>query len=132
MRILSYLITIPLAVALVLFAISNQEMVVVELWPLPFASRPLPLYTIVLVPAAIAFFLGGLIVWMGGSHTRRVARQRKRAIANLRAELERLQASKARVDQAMARVTEARRIEAATDGARDAARRELPSPDRAA
>ena len=56
----------------------------------------------------------------------------KLLVATSPLELERLQASKNRVDQAMARVNEARRIEAATDGARDAARRELPSPDRAA
>ena len=132
MRLLSYLITIPIAVALILFAISNQGMVVVELWPLPFASRPLPLYTIVLVPAAVAFFLGGLIVWLGGTRTRRLARQRKRAVENLRAELGRVQASKTRMDQAMAKASEAQRIEAATRGAEEVARRELPSPDRAA
>ena len=132
MRIFSYLITVPLALALVLFAVSNQQMIVVQLWPLPFESRELPLYTIVLVPAVLAFFLGGIVAWIGGGRARRLARQRKRALDALRDELQRVQAGKSRVDQAMTKMAEARRVETVSQGAQDAARRELPAPDRAA
>ena len=119
----------PIAVAIVLFAVSNEgQVVTISLWPLPFESPELPVYSVVLIPAVAAFFAGGFVAWVNGGRHRRLARQRARQVAHLRAELNRLQASKARVDEAMARVSESARLKAASAGADAAARRELPAP----
>ena len=129
LRYLSWIITVPIGVALVLFAVSNEgQVVTISLWPLPFQSPELPVYSVVLIPAVVTFFAGGFVAWVNGGRYRRLARQRARQVNHLRAELNRVQASKARVDEAMARVSESARLKAASAGADATARRELPTP----
>ena len=69
------LITLPLLLLVVVFAVMNRQVVEVDFWPLPFHPR-IPLSAI----AFMAFFLGavsgGLAVWLGGVRKRRRERRR--------------------------------------------------------
>ena len=70
------LITLPLLLIVVLFAVLNRKLVPVNFWPFPIAVE-VPLSAV----AFGAFFLGavcgGLAVWLGGVRKRR--RERLRA-----------------------------------------------------
>ena len=57
------LITAPLLLLLLLFALSNRQMVQVALWPTDW-SVDVMLSVVVLGAAAIAFLLGALTVWL--------------------------------------------------------------------
>lgn len=79
MTILSWIIGLPLAIAAVIFAISNRHGVRLELWPLPY-TVDLPVYLVALAPLAVGVLLGGFIGWASAGKARRDARaSRKRA-----------------------------------------------------
>jgi uncharacterized integral membrane protein len=79
LRLISFLVTFPITIFVILFAVSNRDMVPMALWPLP-GSLEAPLYVLVLVCVAAGFLLGGGIVWSGElGHKRRAARAERRA-----------------------------------------------------
>jgi uncharacterized integral membrane protein len=85
-KLIHWLVTLPLAVIIVLFAVSNRDGVIVTFWPIPLAIEA-PLYLIVLL-ALFAGFLGGeLVAWINGRHHRRHSRRRARRIEELEREL---------------------------------------------
>lgn len=115
MRRLSFLITIPIALIAVIFAVANRAPIAVSLWPLPWGVE-LPGYLIVLGSVLVGFLAGALIAWFGGAKHRRKARR-------LAAETQRLAAE----------LAEAKRRQAAAPPALPAAARaltlgELPPP----
>lgn len=57
------LLTLPFLLFILLFALSNREMVQIALWPTDW-SVDLMLSVVVLGAAAIAFLLGALTVWL--------------------------------------------------------------------
>jgi len=70
-RYLSLILTIPVAVLAVLFAVSNRGIVTFSLWPTPFTVDA-PIYLATLLFLAVGFVLGGVITWLGqGRHRRR-------------------------------------------------------------
>ena len=91
MRFISWLIGLPLAVLVVVFALSNRQDVVVGLWP--FADGlPLPVYLLVLLPLLAGLLAGlGLGAVRNLGHRRRARHQTRRAegfereLASLRA-----------------------------------------------
>ena len=85
------LIAIPLLLLLVLFALSNTAPVRLGLWPTDFALE-LPLSLAVLGGMAIAFLMGGAIVWLAELGQRRRARQAEQAVRLLEAQVQELQA----------------------------------------
>ena len=62
MRFLSWLITLPLTVAAVLFALSNRDAVTLKLWPLPFETVA-PMYLAILLSVVVGVILGGFVTW---------------------------------------------------------------------
>lgn len=64
MRYIAWIITIPFALLLLSFAISNREVVTLGLWPLPFRIDA-PLYLVALLPLLLGALIGGAIVWFG-------------------------------------------------------------------
>lgn len=71
MRYLSLILTIPVAVLAVLFAVSNRGVVTFSLWPTPFTVDA-PVYLATLVFLVVGFVFGGVITWLGqGRHRRR-------------------------------------------------------------
>ena len=90
------LIALPLLLLLVLFALSNTAPVRLRLWPTDYALE-LPLSLAVLGAMAIAFLLGGGMVWVSELAQRRRARRAEQAVRLLEAQVQEL---KARLPQA--------------------------------
>jgi uncharacterized integral membrane protein len=85
-KLVHWLVTLPLALIIVLFAVSNRDGVVVTFWPIPLAIEA-PLYLVVLLALAVGFLVGELVAWINGRHHRRHARRRARRIEELEREL---------------------------------------------
>lgn len=91
MRHLHWLVTGPVILIVVLFAVSNRQTTNVTLWPLP-VSLEAPLYLVVLLAALIGFLVGELVAWINGRFWRREARAKARRIEALERELAATQA----------------------------------------
>jgi lipopolysaccharide assembly protein A len=85
------LIGIPLLLVMVLFALSNRAPVRLVLWPTDF-SLELPLSLAILAAMAIAFLVGGLLVWFSALAQRRRARRAEFEVRLLEAEVQSLKA----------------------------------------
>lgn len=62
MKRLRWLITAPLALILILFAVNNRHIVEVSLWPLDFIVR-WPLFVLVFIGVLAGFLAGAFIAW---------------------------------------------------------------------
>src|ERR1700761_47993 len=89
--ILFLIVTFVLCLPLVLFALSNTEMVKLGLWPTDYGLE-VHLSLAILVAMAIAFLLGALVVWMSELGQRRRARRAERTVRLLEAQVESLKA----------------------------------------
>jgi uncharacterized integral membrane protein len=85
------IVTFVICVPVVLFALSNTEVVRLGLWPTDYGLE-VHLSLAILVAMAIAFLLGALVVWMSELSQRRRARRAERALRQLEAQIEALQA----------------------------------------
>lgn len=90
-------VTIIVCLPLVLFALSNTEIVRLGLWPLDYGLE-VHLSVAILGAMAIAFFLGALVVWMSALKQRRRARRAEHLVRLLEAQIDDL---KARVTPAL-------------------------------
>jgi lipopolysaccharide assembly protein A len=86
MKLVFWIVVVPVATVLALFAVSNREAVTLGLWPLPF-ELDLPLYLAILFALLIGFISGVMAAWIAGRHRRRENRRRGRRIAALETEL---------------------------------------------
>lgn len=91
MKLFHWLVTAPLALVLVVFAVSNRVVVTITLWPFPFELQT-ELFLVVLLSLLIGLLLGLLIAWIGGSRARREARANAKRIAALQREVDGLRA----------------------------------------
>ena len=80
------IITLPITLAVVLFAVSNRHAVELQFWPLP-GTLDLPLYAIGLVTMVFGFLMGGVIAWLGAGESRHRARTAERDVRGLEAKL---------------------------------------------
>lgn len=85
------LLAVPVLIVLVLFAVSNRQPVSVAFWPTNL-DLVVPLAGAVLVPLAVAFLLGGLVVWPSELRARRRARRAEGRFRMLEEELRALRA----------------------------------------
>ena len=92
LRAIKFAISLPVLIFLALFAGSNREPVTLGLWPTDY-SVTIPAALAILGAAAIAFFLGGLLVWIGAFPQRRALRRAEEAVRLLE---DQLRAAKAR------------------------------------
>jgi len=74
MRRFSYMISLPLAVILVVFAIANRESLAINFWPLPWIAS-LPSFLALFFALLIGFLAGAVAAWLSGGRGRRRARQ---------------------------------------------------------
>lgn len=83
---LVWIITLPVALLVILFALMNRQEVTLSLWPLPWdISAPLFLFTLGAI--VFGFLFGALTAYLSGSTTRRKLRAANRALAESRDEL---------------------------------------------
>ena len=86
MKIVSWIVMVPVAVAVIVFAVSNREPIEVDFWPAPY-SVTLPLFSVVLGSVLIGFCLGGAIAWISAAPRRRRERTLARDLAKVEREL---------------------------------------------
>ncbi len=85
------IVTVILSLPLVLFALSNTQIVRLGLWPLDYGLE-LHLSVAILGAMAIAFLLGALVVWLSALPRRRRARRAENLVRLLEAQIEDLKA----------------------------------------
>jgi uncharacterized integral membrane protein len=85
------IITFIVCLPLVLFALSNTEIVRLGLWPTDYGID-VHLSIAILVAMAIAFLAGALVVWVSELSQRRRARRAERTVRLLEAQIQTLQA----------------------------------------
>ncbi len=73
------MVAVPVAAAVVLFVVSNREVVQISLYPLPQFLGPVPVYWVGLGGVFAGFLCGGLVAWLSGRRWRRRARHEARA-----------------------------------------------------
>lgn len=87
MKIISWLIGLPLAAIIVLFALSNRQAVSIGLWPFE-EGVMLPVYLAVLLSLLAGFFVGALSFGARGLKHRRDARRSAKRVSLLEGELQ--------------------------------------------
>jgi lipopolysaccharide assembly protein A len=85
MRLIGWTFGAVVALALILFAVSNRELVALKIEPLPFFVE-LPLYAALLAALFAGFVAGGLVSWLGSWKWRRRARRAEGEAERLRRE----------------------------------------------
>src|SRR5258708_23873734 len=84
MKRLSLVITVPLALIFVVFAISNRQVVELNFWPFGIALS-LPLFLLALGMLAVGALAGGLWMWLPLARWRLRPRRHERRIVALEA-----------------------------------------------
>lgn len=87
MKVLSWVIGLPIAVLAIIFAVSNRDAVQVDLWPLPWEVM-LPLYLLVLGALALGLVVGAVVAWISSGSARSRARREHRRANKLEVELD--------------------------------------------
>jgi uncharacterized integral membrane protein len=85
------IVTCVLCLPIVLFALSNTQIVRLGLWPTDYGID-VPVSIAILVAMALAFLLGALVVWISALPQRRQARRAERTVKLLEAQIEELKA----------------------------------------
>lgn len=92
---ISWIVTLPLMLALVIFSLANRGDVSLDLWPFK-ESITLPLSWLLLVALFVGLVIGGVIAWLSGARNRRRARELRfdktyleREVIRLKREVER-------------------------------------------
>jgi uncharacterized integral membrane protein len=83
---LSFIITLPVTLVILVFALSNRGAIGLTLWPFD-ATIDLPIYLVVLGSLLLGFLLGGLIAWLAGGRVRRQARRLRQETRRQAAEI---------------------------------------------
>lgn len=90
MKLINTIIAVVVALLIILFAVSNRETAVVEVWPLPY-QLALPLYAVILLTALVGFIAGAVGAWLAGAERRRETRRLRRQVRDLEQSLARHQ-----------------------------------------
>lgn len=95
-RLLFWIILVPLAILVVLFAVANRQWVTVSLDPFsreaPAFAASLPLFLVILGSLAVGVLIGGMAVTWGKMKWRMAAQRAERDMARLKDETERVKA----------------------------------------
>ena len=83
---LSWLITVPVAVLAVCFALGNRAPTFINLWPLGY-ELALPIYLLALAPLALGLVLGGLLIWFRAVRHKLAAKRLGKEVGKLRDEI---------------------------------------------
>jgi len=87
MRRFTWIVTLPIAALVVLFAVDNRQTVALELWPLPWALPPVPLFLLTLLMVLFGFVFGVAVMWVSGAKQRRQLRNLRRDLDVARSDL---------------------------------------------
>jgi len=87
---ISWIVTLPLMLALVVFSLANRGDVRLDLWPFKESTPPMPLSWLLLATLFLGLLIGGAVVWLSGAKNRRRARELRFDKAHLEREVIRL------------------------------------------
>lgn len=85
-RPLLWILTAPIVVVVVLFAVSNLDSVTLHLFPLPY-DLTVRLYLLTLITLFMGFVLGSIVTWVADRKRRREVRTQARRLQELEHEL---------------------------------------------
>lgn len=86
MKILFWIVVLPIVILATAFAVNNRADVTLDLTPFPYTLM-LPVYLAVLLSVLAGFLIGGFVSWLSHGKLRRLLRQRNRHIGHLEREL---------------------------------------------
>jgi len=87
-RIVAGALAIVVVVFAVLFTRSNQQEVVISLYPTPYEVSQVPIWFIVWSMFLTGFLIGVLVTWANGARRRRMARKEHKQLVRLEREVE--------------------------------------------
>ena len=87
---LAWIVTIPVSIVVVLFAVINRQPVTFDLWPLPWQPQPIPLSVFTLVMLILGFLIGAFAMWVSAGKSRRKARMFRQELDNKNFEINQL------------------------------------------
>lgn len=103
MRLLSWLISIPVMILVVVFSVANRQELRLDLWPLPWGVD-LPVYLAVLGALVVGLFAGMIVMWLAGHGQRRAARLERRRADSLQRQLRQIEDDAAQRAAALPRI----------------------------
>ncbi len=80
-----WILSLPLTIVAVVFALTNQQLALINLWPLGITWDG-PVYLIVFLAFLVGFILGGLVAWVSAGKTRSRARHARNQARRLERE----------------------------------------------
>ena len=89
MKRFSWILTLPLSLIVIVFALSNRDSVAISLWPFEL-TQPVPLFLVMLSALFVGMLTGGSIAWLAQGRKRRDRRRARREAKDLSAEVARL------------------------------------------
>jgi uncharacterized integral membrane protein len=102
-KLVFWLILVPLAIVILMFAVANRETVTVSFDPFsatqPAAAVSVPLFVLIFILVILGVVIGGVAAWLRQSGYRRAARRRDAEVSALHSEIEVL---KARLEEKIA------------------------------
>lgn len=87
-KFLFWLISLPLAILIAIFAVNNRTLVGISLWPTPF-TVDMPVYLLILGSLGLGLLLGALLMWFGAVPLRVRLHNRDLEIRSLKRDLDR-------------------------------------------
>ena len=90
MKRLSWIVTLPIILVVMVFAVSNRDEVAINLWPTGL-DLTVPFFVVVLGGFLAGFLVGAAIMWLSGAKRRARARRLRYRAEELERELNRLQ-----------------------------------------
>jgi uncharacterized integral membrane protein len=91
-KLIFWLIVVPLAIVILMFAVANREIVTVSFDPFnaeaPAAAVSVPLFVLIFILVLLGVLIGGMAAWLRQSSYRQAARLRDADVSALRHEIE--------------------------------------------
>lgn len=106
MKILGWILSLPVALIAISFAVCNLAPVDITLWPLP-GVLTMPAFALVLISLVVGFALGGFVAWLSGGRHRRALRQEKARADQIQRDLDAARLHVAELDKRSAPVGDA-------------------------
>jgi len=85
-KLLLWLLLLPLTIIFVAFAVANRHLVTLSLDPMPLSIEA-PLYGLVVAGIFVGLVAGGLIAWLRAGRVRRRLRAEQRTVRRLEGEI---------------------------------------------
>ena len=97
-KFVSWIISVPLALMIIIFSLVNRDPVTISFWPFP-AAMDIPLFALILAALMVGILWGGLAAWLAAGRARKRAREMTLRAEAAEKEIRHLEEQKARLQQ---------------------------------